>query len=99
MTSRAIIGRTKEHLRLTVEDETEKSQTVFWWQGADQPLPQGTFDLALTVRASDYRGRAEVQVEWLDARQQEPDIVEVEPEPAIEIRDYRKASDPGTILR
>jgi single-stranded-DNA-specific exonuclease len=98
ITSRATIGRTKEHLRLTVEDETENSQAVFWWQGADQPLPQGIFDLALTVRASDYRGVAEVQVEWLSARQQESDVIEIEPAPAMEIRDYREARDPGAIL-
>ena len=99
ITSHATIGRTQEHLRLTVEDAGDNTQTVFWWQGTDQPLPRGTFDLALTVRASDYRGMAEVQVEWIDARQREPETVEIEPAPAIEIRDYREVSSPEAILR
>jgi len=99
LASQATIGRTKEHLRLTVEDKEENTQTVFWWQGADRPLPTGMFDLALTVRASDYRGQLEVQVEWIDAREREPDTVEIEPAPAIEIRDYRNAGNPEMILR
>ena len=99
ITSHTTIGRTGEHLRITVEDASDNTQTVFWWQGADQPLPGGIFDLALTVRASDYRGMAEVQVEWIDARQQEPEAVEIEPAPTIEIRDYREASSPEEVLR
>jgi single-stranded-DNA-specific exonuclease len=97
--SHATIGRTGEHLRLTVQDVHETTQTVFWWQGADQPLPGGIFDLALTLRASDYRGMAEVQAEWIHARLQEPDAVEIEPVPTIEIRDYRGVSSPEAVLR
>jgi single-stranded-DNA-specific exonuclease len=97
--SQAAIGRTGEHLRLTVEDTQDNTQTVFWWQGADQPLPRGPFDLALTARASDYRGLAEIQLEWIDARQQEPDAVEIVVEPTFEIGDYREVSSPETVLR
>jgi single-stranded-DNA-specific exonuclease len=95
----AVIGRTGEHRRVTVEDANDHSQTVFWWQGAGWPLPQGRFDLALTLRASDYRGMAEIQAEWLDAREQEPAAVEVKAAPAIEVRDYRAASSPEAVLR
>ncbi len=63
------LGRTGEHLRLLVEDEAGVSQRVIWWRGAGSPLPQGPFDLAYTVRASDYRGQRQVQVEWIDARE------------------------------
>jgi single-stranded-DNA-specific exonuclease len=95
----ATIGRTAEHRRLTVEDAQEQTQTVFWWQGAGWPLPRGRFDLALTVRASDFRGVAEVQVEWLNARELEPAAVEVPAAPAIEIHDYRAVSNPEAVLR
>ena len=99
LASHTTIGRTAEHLRLTVKDPRDNTQTVFWWQGADQPLPGGSFDLALTVRASDYRGLAEVQVEWIDARQQEAEVLEIEPAPTIEVCDYREASSPEAVLR
>lgn len=97
--SEAPIGRTGEHRRLTVEDDQDRTQTVFWWQGAGWPLPQGKFDLALTVRASDYRGLAELQIEWIDAREHEPAPVELRPGPAFAVRDYRAELRPALLLQ
>jgi single-stranded-DNA-specific exonuclease len=96
--SEATIGRNGEHRRLTVEDTHDHTQTVFWWQGADWPLPQGRFDLALTLRASDYRGMPEVQVEWIDAREREPEAIEASTAPKIGVRDYRTVSNPEAVL-
>jgi single-stranded-DNA-specific exonuclease len=97
--SEVALGRTGEHRRVTVEDAQDRSQTVFWWHGGDWPLPQGRFDLAITVRASDYRGMAEVQVEWLDARELEPAAVEVAAAPAIQVTDRRGVPDPLAALQ
>jgi single-stranded-DNA-specific exonuclease len=88
--SKAIVGRTGEHLRLTVEDLHDHTQTVFWWHGAGWPLPQGRFDLAIAASASDYRGVAEVQLRWLDARERAPDVVQVGAGPAFEVIDLRQ---------
>jgi len=88
--SQAIIGRTGEHLRLTVEDSHDRTQTVFWWHGSGWSLPQGRFDLALAISASDYRGVAEVQLQWLDARERAPDVVQVKVGPAFEVIDLRQ---------
>jgi len=44
------IGKTGEHLQVLVED------------ARGQTLPSGSFDLAYTLRASDYRGQPEVQM-------------------------------------
>ena len=96
--SDAPIGRLDEHRRVTVEDAQERRQTVFWWQGADWSLPQGRFDLALTLRASDYRGTFELQVEWVDAREHEPAPVVLRPARAIDIRDYRAEPEPHSLL-
>jgi single-stranded-DNA-specific exonuclease len=95
--SRAILGRGEEHMRLTVEDEREMTQTVIWWQGAGQPLPQGRFDLAYTARASDFRGERRLQLEWVAYRELEPVVLEPEA-PAIEVVDYRAVSDPAPVL-
>ncbi len=93
------IGRTGEHRRITVEDANDQTQTVFWWQSAGWLLPQGRFDLALTLRASDYRGVPKVQVEWLDARERDPAAVEVVAAPVIQIRDYRAVDNPEAVLK
>jgi single-stranded-DNA-specific exonuclease len=97
--SHAILGRSGEHSRVVVEDEQERRQTVFWWQGAGRPLPQGRFDLAFTLQASDYRGVKEVQVGWLDARQREPSVVEVRQEPAYAVIDHRTDLRPEALIK
>ena len=97
--SQAIIGRTGEHLRLTVEDSHDRTQTVFWWHGAGWPLPQGRFDLALAISASNYRGAAELQVQWLGACEREPDVAQVEEGPAFEVIDLRHEDNAEARLR
>ncbi len=94
----ALIGRGDEHLQLTVEDENENTQKVLWWQGAGFPLPEGRFDLAFTVRASDYRGARDIQVEWVDARMLEAEVSS-QPARKIEVVDYRQQSHPLAVLK
>src|SRR5829696_1917912 len=36
----ATIGKNREHLRLTVEDEEENIQSILWWGGAGSVLPE-----------------------------------------------------------
>ncbi len=97
--SHSPVGRNGEHLQLTVEDEQGMAQKVIWWQGAGSPLPQGRFDLAYVVRASDYQGQRDVQVEWVDARLVEASAVVLCPEPAaVEVVDYRREPSPRRLL-
>jgi single-stranded-DNA-specific exonuclease len=99
LTSHTTIGRGGEHLRLIVEDEAGTRQKVLWWRGAGSPLPQGRFDLAYVLRASDYRGQRDVQVEWVDARPIEAPAAVLRPAPpAIRVVDYRQESSPRRIL-
>jgi single-stranded-DNA-specific exonuclease len=93
------VGRNDEHLQLIVEDEEGTAQKVIWWQWAGWPLPQGLFDLAYVVRASDYRGQRDVQVEWMDARPIEvPDVVLRPERPVIEVMDYRRVPNFRSLL-
>ncbi len=77
-----------------MEDDAENRQQVLWWDGAGWELPKGRFDLAYSVRASDYRGQREVQVEWIEARAVGPPV-EVEAEkPVLQLVDHRGAPAP-----
>jgi single-stranded-DNA-specific exonuclease len=96
--SEAAIGRTGEHRRVTIEDAQDRTLTVFWWHGAEWPLPRGRFDLALSLRTSNYRGVPEIQAEWLDARLRETEAVEVQTTSRIQIHDYRRLSNPEAML-
>ncbi len=74
------LGRGGEHRLVTVENERGAAQRVIWWQGGGEPVPEGRFDLAYTPRTSNFRGKPEIQIEWVDGRQGE----------AIEVRDFSK---------
>jgi single-stranded-DNA-specific exonuclease len=91
------LGRNKEHRKLVLADEQGVRREVLWWDGGAEDLPSGTFDLAYTVRAANWRGRPEVQLEFVALRSAETETVEVKPRP-FEVVDYRAAPDPLPIL-
>jgi single-stranded-DNA-specific exonuclease len=93
------IGREAEHLLLTIEDEHGQTRRVVWWQAGNEQVPDGRFDLAYSLRSSNYRGQREVQVEWLEARpiETEEQPIQVWESPA-EIIDYRQEADPISLL-
>jgi single-stranded-DNA-specific exonuclease len=97
MQSATTIGRNKEHLKLVVTDESGNPQTVLWWNGAEETLPEGRFDLAYIVRASDWRGSRQVQMEFVDFRVIEAPPVEIKSQKQ-EIVDYRNVTDPLMLL-
>jgi single-stranded-DNA-specific exonuclease len=90
----ATIGKTKEHLRLNVEDENGNVQSMLWWGGAGNELPDegSKFDIAYSMRASSFRGVKQVTLQFEDFR-----IVEEAPpelkKHKIEIVDYRGQSE------
>jgi len=71
--SESPVGRNGEHVQLTVEAPDGTSRRVIWWQGGGLPRPEGRFDLAYTLSASNYRGQPQVQMAWLHARAVEKD--------------------------
>jgi len=89
----AEIGKTKEHLRLTVEDENGNVQSILWWGGAGEELPEtGTqIDIAYSVRASTFRGEKQVNATFEEFRIVESKAVEIK-ERRLEIRDWRLES-------
>jgi single-stranded-DNA-specific exonuclease len=97
--SSATIGRNQEHLKLVVVDETGNNQTVLWWDGAEEKdrLPAGRFDMAYSLRASDWRGVRQVQMEFVDFHSLEGQEIEVK-RTKLEIVDHRNAKEPAPIL-
>lgn len=95
LTGYAAVGRTGEHLQLTLEDELGHIQRSIWWQGSGYTLPESKFDLAFSVRASTYRGQRDVQIEWIDYRQVEALPVSlIKKKPPIDVIDMRSEPDP-----
>ena len=104
MKSVSTIGKTKEHLRINVEDEDGNVQSILWWGGAGEELPDSstlrqaqdnaslregsTFDIAYSLRASTYRGQKQVTLQFEEFRVVEEKVVEVR-KSKLEIRDLR----------
>jgi len=89
----ATIGKAREHLRINVEDENGNVQSVLWWGGAGEVLPEegSKFDIAYSMRASTFRGTKQVTLQFEEFRI----VEEVPPElrkHKIEIIDYRTES-------
>lgn len=61
------IGRTGEHIRLIVEDEGGSQASVLWWRGAEGLLPDGKFNLVVTLKANHFMGGESLQLEYVDA--------------------------------
>ena len=84
------IGKTKEHLRLNVEDENGEITSFLWWGGAGETLPESgsKFDIAYTLRATSYRGQRQVNLQFKEFRVTEEAPIETR-ESKLDIRDMR----------
>jgi len=84
------LGKGKEHLRLTIEDESGNTQSILWWGGSGEDLPDegSKFDIAYSLRASSFRGQKQVTLQFEEFR-----VVDEKPasiqKPKLEIRDMR----------
>ncbi len=95
--SQRTFGRNGEHRDITVHAARETSATrkLTWWRGADQEPPTGPFDLLCTLKSTDYLGRSNLEIEWIDARLIETPALEIAAPtaPAIESMDWRNFTD------
>ena len=88
------IGKAREHIRLTVEDESGNAQSVLWWGGASEGLPEdkSVIDLAYSLRASTFRGKRQLTLQFEDFRVVGAESLELKLA-KVEIEDWR--SEPG----
>ncbi|GAB4400517.1 MAG: single-stranded-DNA-specific exonuclease RecJ [Anaerolineales bacterium] len=98
------LGKTKEHLRLNVEDENGEIGSFLWWGGAGEELPptETKFDVAYTLRGTSFRGQKQVTLQFKEFRVTEEKPVEIQ-KSGIEIRDMRLQSSnlnlqPSTLI-
>src|SRR6185436_4820772 len=76
------------HRRLLIEDSEGHRQTIIWWRGGREALPDGPFDIAFTTSAASDQ---EFQLTLVDIRERETERVEA---PPIQIEDWRQDADP-----
>ena len=97
----SLFGRARTHRRLQVIDQDGHEATVTWWNGAAEPLPQGVFDLVLTLTRNNYQSQETVQLSWVTAREQLPEVASVERQ-VIDLRAERNPlahlNDPDAVF-
>jgi single-stranded-DNA-specific exonuclease len=86
------IGKNKEHLKITVESVAGIQRDVLWWDGASEDIPEGRFDLAFSLRASDWRGVRQNQLVWIDARLLDSEPIKLK-SASPEVVDFRGRDD------
>ncbi|MBV6395797.1 MAG: hypothetical protein HFACDABA_01379 [Anaerolineales bacterium] len=89
------IGKNKEHLRLHIEDEAGNTQSLLWWSGDKEHLPDAetVIDLAYSLRAGSYRGEKQLSLQYEELRVVEEAPLEIRAA-GIEVRDMRLQSSP-----
>ncbi|NTU82388.1 MAG: hypothetical protein HGA45_23950 [Chloroflexales bacterium] len=96
MKSMKEIGKTREHRRIVISDESGTEQDLLWWNGAGEEFPEAEtkFDIAYSLRAGMFRGQRQLTLQFEEYRIVKSTPVEIQ-KPGIEIRDWR--SDSGKI--
>lgn len=91
--SKTEIGKTKEHLRINIEDENGNTQSILYWGGAGADLPENgsKIDIAYSLRSSSYRGQRQINLQFQDFRIVEEAVIEIR-ESGFDIRDMRLES-------
>lgn len=92
------IGKNKEHLKITVESELGIQKDVLWWDGANEEIPEGRFDLAFSLRASNWRGVRQNQLVWIDVRPLDSEPIRVD-SGSPEVVDFRGREDRLELLK
>ncbi|MGA2028955.1 MAG: single-stranded-DNA-specific exonuclease RecJ [Verrucomicrobiota bacterium] len=59
------MGTDKQHVKMWVTDGMVTHEAI-WWNGGDQSLPVGKFDLAFVPQINQFNGRKAVQLKVLD---------------------------------
>ncbi len=92
------IGHNKDHIKFLVEDKTGTQQSVLWWNAGDGEMPEDMFDLAYNLRASDWKGSRQIQMEFIDFRLS-PQEKAPQKKKAIEIVDLREIGESRSLIK
>lgn len=91
--SQSALGRSGDHVELTVQDTDGLSQRVIRWRGGSETTPEGYFDLAYSISVNEFRGERDLRLTWLDARPTQIPEVELARK-TIELIDWRGSPNP-----
>ena len=92
--SSSLIGKTREHERVNLNDKDGNLYKCLWWQSVGLPHPSSRFDLAFTASSKYFMGVVDFQMEWQDFRDssiEDGNLPRVKKTTSIENIDLRKS--------
>ena len=57
------IGKTQQHVRLNLTNQSGETIEVLWWRGDAEALPNEEIDILYTLSKSIYKGQERIQIE------------------------------------
>jgi single-stranded-DNA-specific exonuclease len=87
----AKFGHADQHRRLTLQDENGIQREVLWWNGGDETLPDGVFNVAYRIAPVYRDGAYELQISLVDWQQVQAPEITAPPKP--DLIDCRKELD------
>ena len=91
------VGQTGDHRQVIAADQSENQQKFIWWSGAEEPLPEATFDLICHLSQSDYKGLLQISAEWVAFRLSERGLTEIK-QRRYNVLDLRQEPVPRSTL-
>ena len=89
-----IIGKNKNHRKLTLKDSSGTTQDILWWNSVGIELPKETFDLAFSLTLSTFQNRPQVQATLQHFKNTTPESVHVKINKPLQVLDHRNAIQP-----
>lgn len=87
------IGRDGNHRKITFTDSQGDTNTLLWWNSADQIIPDMPLDIAYSLELSTYRNQPQIQSTLLHLRQSPESPVYLPKQTQIQLVDLRKKED------
>lgn len=88
------LGRSKEHFRFVLVNQSGMTIPAIWWNADTENIPTGEFDLVFTLRENHFQGETTLQVEWIDFHILEESEIPLDTTTGLEIVDLRSSSHP-----
>ena len=83
------LGKDQEHAKLLIRDGSGEIREVLHWQSRGLEYPEGKFDLAFTLKKGSFRGKPQVNCEWVGFRQDQTNPLVLRSKPLLNILDRR----------
>jgi len=93
-----IIGKEKNHKKITLIDSSNAQLDLLWWNSADIDLPNGEFDVAYALDLTSYKNRLQVQATFRHFRQGPGMPVLFKKQSKFELIDLRSNPSPESEL-